>query len=344
MLQRSADAPQEISAADWLERLNRYRGARLYRSLWEVAVTVVPFAIFWGLAYASLSVSWVLTLFLLIPAAGFMVRIFMIQHDCGHGTFFKKRASNDWLGRVLGVLTLTPYDVWQRSHSIHHATTGNLDHRGTGDIRTLTVREYAALPWYGKLNYRLYRHPLVLFGLGPAYVFLLQHRLPLGYFRSGWRFWVSSMATNAGIAVLLGAIVWFGGIEALLFVHLPIVVLAATIGVWLFYVQHQFEDTHWRKGSEWNVHEAGLEGSSYFDLPPVLRWMTANIGMHHVHHLSSRIPFYRLPEVLRDYPELREVRTITLLDSLKCAKLKLWDEDRERLITFSEYEKVAAAA
>ncbi len=337
------DVPNQIPATAWLERLQGYRGADLGRSLWELTVTLVPFVGLWILAWASLSVSVWLTLALTIPAAGFLVRLFMIQHDCGHGTFFRQRATNDWLGRVLGVLTLTPYDVWQRSHAVHHATTGNLDHRGTGDIYTLTVREFEALSWRDRLLYRLYRHPLVLFGLGPAHLFLLQHRLPFGYFRSGWRYWVSAMATNAGIAALVALIVWLAGVQALLLVHLPIVVLAATIGVWLFYIQHQFEDTHWRQGDDWNVHEAGLAGSSYYELPGVLRWLTANIGMHHVHHLASRIPFYRLPDVLRDYPELREVRTITLLESFKCARLKLWDEDLKRLITFSEHRQNAIA-
>ena len=334
----------QIPAGAWIARLAPYRGAEPVRSLWELAVTAIPFALLWTLAWASLSISIWLTLALTIPAAGFLVRLFMIQHDCGHGTFFRRRASNDWLGRVLGILTLTPYDVWQRSHAVHHATTGNLDHRGTGDIRTLTVREFAALPGHEKLLYRLYRHPLILFGLGPAFLFLLQHRLPLGYFRAGWRYWVSAMVTNVGIALLIAAIIWFAGFEALVFVHLPIVLMAATIGVWLFYVQHQFEDTHWRANSDWDLHEAALAGSSHFHLPGVLRWFTANIGMHHVHHLCSRIPFYRLPDIMRDHPELREVRTITLLESLKCARLKLWDEDRERLITFGEYRRNATAA
>lgn len=331
-------------AAFWLERLSAYRGANLARSLWELAITVVPFIGLWVLAWIGLSVSVWLTLALTIPAAGFLVRLFMIQHDCGHGTFFRHRATNDWLGRVLGTLTLTPYDVWQRSHAVHHATTGNLDHRGTGDIYTLTVREFEALSARDKLLYRVYRHPLVLFGLGPAHLFILQHRLPFGYFRAGWRYWASAMGTNVGIAALLAAIVWLTGLEGLLLVHLPIVLLAATIGVWLFYIQHQFDDTHWRHGSDWNVHEAGLAGSSFYDLPSVLRWFTANIGMHHVHHLCSRIPFYRLSEAMRDYPELRNVRTITLAESFKCAKLKLWDEDRNRLISFSEFRRNAQVA
>lgn len=332
------------TASVWLRRLQAYRGAQLDRSLWELAVTVVPLVSFWLLAWASLSISVWLTLALTIPAAGFLVRVFMIQHDCGHGTFFRKRKSNDVLGHILGVFTLTPYYVWARSHAVHHATAGNLEHRGTGDIWTLTVREYEACSGREKLAYRLYRHPLVLFGVGPLWLFLFQQRVPLGYFDAGWRYWMSAMGTNVGIAMLVGVIVWLTGWHGLLFVHLPIVLVAATIGVWLFYVQHQFEETHWRHESDWDLHEAGLAGSSYYKLPEVLRWMTANIGMHHLHHLCSRIPFYRLPDVLRDYPELGKIRTITFIESLRCSKLKLWDEDRNRLISFDELGPRSAIA
>jgi len=333
----------QVPASAWLTRLAPYRGSILSRSLWELAVTIVPLVALWLLAWASLSISVWLALALTVPTAFFLVRLFMIQHDCGHGTFFRKRASNDWLGRILGVVTMTPYDVWQRSHAVHHATTGNLDHRGTGDIRTLTVQEFEASTPLEKFWYGVYRHPLVLFGIGPAYLFLIQHRLPLGYFRSGWRYWASAMLTNLGIVALGAAIVWLAGLDALLFVHLPMIAVAATIGVWLFYVQHQFEDAHWRDDDDWNVHEAALHGSSYYELPPVLRWFTANIGMHHVHHLSSRIPFYRLPEIMNDYPELRDVKTVKLLESFSCAKLKLWDENQGRLITFAEHKERAPA-
>ena len=187
---------------------------------------------------------------------------------------------------------------------MHHATSGNLDRRGIGDIDTLTVREYLARSRWGRLRYRLYRHPLVMFGIGPAYLFLLQHRLPVGLMRGGWRPWLSTMATNLAIAAIVAALIWLVGVRPFLLVHLPIMLLAASIGVWLFYVQHQFEDTVWADGQDWNMHEAALHGSSHYDLPAVLRWFTANIGMHHVHHLCSRIPFYRLPHVLRDHPEL----------------------------------------
>jgi omega-6 fatty acid desaturase (delta-12 desaturase) len=273
---------------------------------------------------------------LAVPAAGFLLRLFMIQHDCGHGSFFRRRLMNDWTGRVIGVLTLTPYDYWRRSHALHHASSGNLDRRGIGDIDTLTVGEFQARSPWRQLLYRLYRHPLVMFGVGPAYLFLLRHRLPIGLMRGGWRPWSSVMGTNAAIAILVAAIVWLGGVGPFLLVQLPITLLAASIGVWLFYVQHQFEDTHWDRGDQWSFHEAALHGSSHYDLPIVLRWFTANIGVHHVHHLSSRIPYYRLPEVLRDRPELRNVGRLTLVQSLKSVPLVLWDEEQRRLVSFHE--------
>jgi omega-6 fatty acid desaturase (delta-12 desaturase) len=224
----------------------------------------------------------------------------------------------------------------RRTHAMHHATTGNLDRRGIGDLDTLTVREYRALSWWGRLKYRLYRHPLIMFGVGPAYLFLLQQRLPVGLMRNGWQPWASTMATNLAIAIIVTALTWFIGIKAFLLVHLPIVLLAGTAGVWLFYVQHQFEHTAWDRDENWNLHQAALHGSSHYDLPALLRWFTANIGVHHVHHLSSRIPYYRLPRVLRDYPELRDVGHITLLQSFQCVRLVLWDEAQRRLVSFRE--------
>jgi omega-6 fatty acid desaturase (delta-12 desaturase) len=237
---------------------------------------------------------------------------------------------------VIGTLTLTPYDFWRRSHNIHHASAGNLQERGIGDIDTLTVREYLALPKWQRLRYRLYRHPLVMFGLGPAYLFLVRHRLPVGLMGRGRQPWASTMLTNAAIAALAVVMIWLVGLGPFLLVHLPITLLAASIGVWLFYVQHQFEDTTWAEASAWNLHEAALHGSSHYDLPGVLRWFTANIGIHHVHHLCSRIPFYRLPQVLRDHPELAKIGRLTLIESLRCVRLALWDEKRLRLISFSE--------
>jgi len=319
-----------------MKHLAPYREPRNARSLVELAITVVPFLLLWLAIWAAVDAGYWIGLLLVVPAAGFLVRLFLIQHDCGHGSFFSYRLANDWVGRILGVLTLTPYDYWRHSHALHHAASGNLDHRGIGDIDTLTVSEFQArTPWRQRL-YRLYRHPAVMFGIGPAYLFLLRHRLPMGLMHNGWRPWLSAMATNAAIALLAGLAIWLVGLVPFLLVHLPITFLAAAIGVWLFYVQHQFEETFWEHDGDWSFHEAALHGSSHYDLPPILRWFTANIGVHHVHHLSSRIPFYRLPEVLRDRPELHQVGRLTLLESLRSVRLVLWDEKKRRLVSFHE--------
>lgn len=331
-------------ARDWMLRLRRFRDPSGLRGLFELAVTFVPFALVWAAMLVALDAGqvWLYGL-LVLPAAGLLVRLFMISHDCGHGSFFPSRRANDWTGRVIGILTMTPYDHWRHSHAIHHAGSGNLARRGIGDVDTLTVREYEALSAWGRLRYRLYRHPAVLFGLGPFYLFVLQQRLPVGFMRRGWTPWISTMSTNAGIAVLSGLLIWAVGWQSFLLVHLPIVVLGATAGVWLFYVQHQFEGTVWAGAEGWNVHEAALHGSSHYDLPPVLRWFTANIGVHQVHHLASRIPFYRLPEVLRAHPELRDVGRLTLLESLRCVRLALWDEDKRQLVSFREARRTVRA-
>lgn len=327
---------ERLPAREWLQIVQRYRGANLARSIWELVVTFVPFAVLWLAAWAALEVSYLLTLLIALPAAAFLVRLFLIQHDCGHGAFFNKRLTNDWVGRALGILTLTPYDVWKRSHAVHHANSGNLDHRGIGDIDTLTVAEYKALPAWRRLGYRIYRHPIVMFGLGPAYVFLLQQRLPFGQMTEGWRPWVSTMGTNLGIAALILGMVYLVGAGPFFMVHAPIVLLGASIGVWLFYIQHQFEDTYWEQGQEWSQHDAALYGSSYYELPKPLDWLTANIGIHHVHHLYARIPYYKLSKVLRDYPELANVQRVTLWESFKFVRLKLWDQDSKRLVGFED--------
>jgi acyl-lipid omega-6 desaturase (Delta-12 desaturase) len=278
------------------------------------------------------------------PAAGLLVRMFLIQHDCGHGSFLPNKDANDWLGRAIGVLTFTPYDHWRRSHAIHHATAGNLERRGIGDIDTLTVAEYSSRSKLGRLRYRLYRHPLVMFGLGPLYTFLIENRLPFGFMRIGWMPWLSTMGTNAGIALASALMIWLIGAGPFLLVHLPVMALAATFGVWLFYVQHQFDGTHWAGAGSWNAEEAALLGSSHYDLPQPLRWLTANIGVHHVHHLSSRIPFYRLQKVLRDHPELKGVSRLTLWRSFSCLRLALWDEAQHKMVSFREARRQRAVS
>jgi acyl-lipid omega-6 desaturase (Delta-12 desaturase) len=347
MIDQSALAalPPADIARRAISTLARYRGPRHSRSIFEIAVTLVPFVALWALACAAVHFGyWELGLLLTVPGAAFLLRLFMIQHDCGHGSFFRYRPANDWVGRFLGVLTLTPYDDWRRAHATHHASSGHLDRRGVGDIDTLTVREFQSRAAWGRFRYRLYRHPLIMFGLGAAYLFFLRHRLPIGSIRAGWRDWISSMATNVAIAAAVTALIWLIGIRPFLLVHLPIALLAGSAGVWLFYVQHQFEETFWAHDGEWSFHEASLCGSSYYDLPRILRWFTANIGVHHVHHLCSRIPYYRLPQTLRDNPNLRNVSRLTLLQSFRCARLALWDESRGRLVSFRDVRRTRVAA
>lgn len=328
--------PNQRSARDWVLTLANYRDPSSLRSSFELAVSALPFVALWALAWWSLSVSYLLAFAISLVNALFLLRLFAIQHDCGHGAYFRNRQVSDWVGRVLGVLTLTPYDVWRRTHSVHHSTAGNLDKRGMGDIHTLTVSEYRALSRWGQLQYRLYRHPVTLFGFGPGYLFYLQNRLPIGLM-NGTRYWVSAMLTNVAIIAALGTIYWFGGLMPLLLIFIPTTLLAATAGVWLFYVQHQFETTQWDQNEDWNLHEAALHGSSHYRLPKILQWFSANIGIHHVHHLYSRIPFYRLPEVLRDHAELtEEAYTMTIRESFANAKLHLWDENSKRLLSFAQ--------
>ncbi|MFZ3582699.1 fatty acid desaturase [Loktanella sp. DJP18] len=328
--------PDDTAARDWVRILAAYRDPDPLRSLWEIGVTVVGFIVLWIAAWHAVQISWLLAVALGVVNGGFLVRLFAIQHDCGHGSFFTNRHLSDWIGRILGTVTLTPYDVWRRTHALHHSHAGNLDRRGIGDVHTLTLAEYQALPRFSAFMYRVYRNPLVMFGLGPTWLFFVQNRLPLGLMTAGRVYWVSAMVTNLVIATALALIFWFGGWEALVFVFLPPTLVAASAGVWLFYVQHQFETTMWEHDPDWQLHEAALHGSSHYDLPLVLRWMTANIGIHHVHHLYSRIPFYRLPDVLRDHQELVEVSRMTLRQSLKCATLDLWDAERNRLISFRQ--------
>ena len=337
----SGQRPETRPPKDWVKVLSIYRDPSSLRSAYELSVTVGPFVLLWTLAWVSLTVSYWLTLAISAANAAFLLRLFAIQHDCGHGAFFNNRTVSDWLGRVLGVLTLTPYDVWRRTHAIHHSSSGNLGRRGIGDVHTKTVAEYQDLTPLNRLMYRLYRNPIVLFGFGPSYLFLLQNRLPLGFMAST-RYWVSAMGTNAAILGGLMIIMYFGGLMPILLIFLPTTLLAATAGMWLFYVQHQFEDTHWDIEEDWQLHEAALHGSSHYVLPSVLQWLTANIGIHHVHHLYSRIPFYRLPEVLRDNLELAEGNRMTISESLVNARLHLWDEKSKRLLAFSQAQALIA--
>lgn len=322
------------SAREWVRRLQPYRQPDDRRSAAETILTLGLLVGLWTLMWFAVSYSVLLALGLSVPAALMMVRLFVIQHDCGHGSMFTTSKWNDRVGRALGVITLTPYDYWRRSHAIHHAGSGNLDRRGVGDIDTLTVKEYLALSRIGRLKYRLYRHPLVMFGLGPAFIFMLEHRLPVSALRDGVMSWTSVMLTNLAIVLMWIALGMLVGFKAFLIIHLPVMLIGASIGVWMFYVQHQFNPTEWDHAPDWEREHSALHGSSFYDLPQPLMWFTGNIGIHHVHHLSSRIPFYRLPQVLRDFPELTQIGRLTLWESIRCVPLALWDEERRRLVSF----------
>lgn len=329
-------APAPICPRQLMRDLQAFRDPTPVRSTWELAITLVPFLALFALIVAAVKAGYLIAL-AATPLAGlFLLRLFIIQHDCGHGAFLRNRANNDWIGRALGTLTLTPYDCWRRSHALHHANTGNLDARGFGDVDTLTTREYRDRSAWGRFTYRLYRHPAVLLGIGPAYLFLLRHRLPIGLMTKGWTYWISAIATNIGTMLILAVPLYFAGFAVTALVFFPVLLSAASMGVWLFYVQHQFPEAHWDRADDWSFHDAALQGSSHLDLPLGLGWLTGYIGIHHVHHLASRIPFYRLPEVLKKHPGLRDVNRFNVIEACATLRLALWDEDQRKMVSFRE--------
>lgn len=312
-------------------------GADTKRSIIQLVTTATPFlALLTVMAWASHDLYW-LTLLLAIPTAGLLVRLFIIQHDCGHSSFFRSRAANDFVGRALGVLTLTPYYSWKRDHAAHHASTGNLDRRGRGDVETMTVAEYQASSPLKKLAYRLFRNPLVMVMFGAPINFILLQRFPKGHELRNPQSRRSILLLDLALFVAFGIpCALFGG-RPVFGTYFPVIIMASWVGNWLFYVQHQFEDAHWERDGDWHFHVAALSGSSYFKLPPILRWFSGNIGLHHVHHLCSRVPNYRLQACLDAAPELAGIaKVITLRESLRCWRLALWDEDRGRLVGFRD--------
>jgi acyl-lipid omega-6 desaturase (Delta-12 desaturase) len=325
------DRPVEaLSRAD----LDQYAQSDLGRSLRSVATSVLPFLVLWALMFAAYRVSYWLVLLLAIPASGFLVRTYIMFHDCVHGSLLSTRRANAWLGTALGLLVFTPFARWRYEHLIHHATAGDLDRRFIGDVPMLTVAEYKAKPWWFRAGYRLYRHPFVMFGLGSIYSTLLMQRLPTQGARH--KMHRSVWATNVAVVVLVGALCWAFGWQTVLFVELPLVVLAGSAGIWLFYVQHQFEGTYWERTEEWSFTDAGVRGSSHLALPRVLQFFSGNIGFHHVHHLNPKIPNYNLPRAHEEQPAFRSVPSVSLADGLRATRLKLWDEQAQRMVTWKQ--------
>lgn len=307
----------------------------------DLATSVVPYLMLSVGIYFSLSVSVLLALALAVPAAGLLVRTFIIFHDCTHGSFLRSRRANSWLGTVLGLLLYVPFLRWRHDHAVHHATSGDLNRRGVGDIRTLTVAEYHSLPWRGRLSYRLQRNPVLMFGLGPLIAMVIGPRIVAKGARPRMR--RSVLATNLALAAIIGGLCWLIGWRDYLLVAGPPALLAGSAGIWLFYVQHQFEDAYWESASDWTYADSALRGSSYLKLPKVLQFFTGNIGYHHVHHLSARIPNYNLQRAHEENPIFHDVPTLSLWDGIRAVTLKLWDEDSKRLVTFSQGRRCIAA-
>jgi acyl-lipid omega-6 desaturase (Delta-12 desaturase) len=327
------------SARQWARMVRRHNAPQRLRSVWQLVNTIIPLVVIWGLMMMAVDGAYWVTLLLSVPAAAFTVRLFILQHDCAHHAFFQSRRLNDWIGAVIGVITLTPHEYWRRSHNAHHATCGNLQKRGIGDVSVLTVAEYDALSARQRLAYRFYRNPWTILVIGPIFLFVFKHRLPMDMIRRHPDLLKSVMASNLGLAVLIVVLGSAFGYLNLLMVQAPIVFLSSAAGVWLFYVQHQFETTYWQNENEWDFFEASVMASSYYDLPQPLRWFSGDIGIHHIHHLSCRIPNYRLAECLAEIPALKAINRLSLRASLSCLRLALWDEGTQRLISFGNWRQ-----
>ncbi|WP_282941102.1 fatty acid desaturase [Paenibacillus sp. RC67] len=322
----------------WRKDIAPYERPRIKNSVWQIINTMVPFFLLWYLAYMSLSVSFWLTLLLAVPAGGFLVRIFIIFHDCCHKSFFRNKVANEIVGTITGIMTCCPYNQWRHSHSVHHATSGNLNKRGTGDIWTLTVEEYLASSFIKRLVYRLYRNPLIMFVIGPIYIFLFDYRFNRK--NAGFKERMNTYITNLSIVGLSALLCWAIGWQAFLMVQGPIFFISGAAGIWLFYVQHQFEDTYYENEENWDYVQAALKGSSFYKLPKILHWITGNIGFHHIHHLSPRVPNYYLEEAHNANPILRDVNTITLQTSLRSLKFRIWDEESKQFIGFKDIKRL----
>ena len=323
------DVPENVS---WKQALARRQSPSLRRSLWQLTNTLVPYFALWGLMIWSLNISYWITLGLAVVAAGFQARIFIIFHDCAHGSFMSSRPANRFLEFFTGVLSFTPYRQWRHKHALHHRNSGDLDGRGSGDVWTLTVEEYISAPRWKRIAYRLVRNPLVLFVVVPLYLFLIHYRIPSRSVGNNHRQGVHF--TNGALAGIVIFMSFTIGIKSYLLIQLPVILLASTAGVWLFYVQHQFEGVYWERRQNWKFKTAALRGSSYYRLPRVLQWFTGNIGFHHVHHLCPSIPNYNLEQVHREIPMFQQVRPVTLCSSMASLSFRLYDEGQRKLVGF----------
>ncbi len=316
----------------WQKIIKKYENPHLWRSIWQLTNTLVPYFALLYLMYRSLFISYWVTVLLSVLAAGFLVRIFIIFHDCGHGSFFKSQLANDLCGFITGVLVFTPYYHWWHSHARHHATSGDLDRRGIGDVWTMTVEEYLKSPFWKRFGYRFSRHPVGLLVLGPTYYFLIRNRFYPP--RAGHRERLSVHMTNLAIVTVAAWVGLWIGFKEYLLIQLPVIVVSATAGVWLFYVQHQFDGAYWERHGKWDYVDQAIKGSSFYKLPKILQWFTGNIGFHHIHHLSPRIPNYYLEKVHRASTIFKKVKPITLLVSLRSLRFRLWDEKGQKLVSF----------
>jgi len=314
--------------------LSVYAQPRLGRSLLDLATSVVPYVAISALMVLTIDATYLPTLLLIAPAAGFLVRTFVAFHDCAHGSLMPSKRANRYVGRFLGLFVLSPFARWRHDHAVHHGSSGDLDRRGVGDVVTLTIEEYRRRSPKGRLGYRAIRNPLVMFGFGPILAMIIGPRIATRAQRPRLRH--SVLLTDCALLVIAGALGWLVGWEKLLLVWAPPAMLAGSIGIWLFYVQHQFEDAYWRHGDQWSYTDAALRGSSYLRLPRILRFFTGNIGLHHVHHLNPRIPNYNLQRAHDENRILHGVPTLSLWDGFRAVRLKLWDETRGALVTFSE--------
>ena len=320
-----------INDIHWRPVVAKYARPDLWRSIWQIVNTLIPYSVLFYLSMRSLEISFWLTLPLSILTAGFMVRIFIIFHDCGHGSFFKSKMANTWLGRITGLLTFTPYYRWRHDHAIHHATAGDLDRRGKGDVYTMTVEEYLAGPWWKRFGYRIMRNPIAMFFIGSLIVFVVTQRIPPS---KGKREQASVWWTNLALAIYITGMSLLFGWRAYLIVQLLVIFFGASVGIWLFYVQHNFEGVYWERRGQWDYFKASMQGSSFYKLPSVLNWFTGNIGYHHIHHLSAKIPNYNLPRAFKENP-LFHVKPVTLLSSFKSMTLRLYDEKTRKLVGWS---------